>query len=76
MKWKVLKEIDSGANVIPKGSVLTQINGLDLELSTTRTISALNKMHPHKKLVVCRFNNSQHIFEVGKDVVPYGVGVR
>ena len=75
MKWKVLKEIENGNKKIPKGSVLSQVQTLDIEASVTGTIKALNRMHPYKKLVVCDFNNQQHVFEVGKDVLPYGRGV-
>ena len=75
MKWKVLKEIDNGSKVIPKGSVLSQVKSLDLELSITKTIFALNKVDPYKKLVVCFFNNNQQILEVGREVIPYGRGV-
>lgn len=75
MKWKVKEEINHGSNVIPKGSVLEQVNHLGIETKIKNTISSINKMNPYKKLVVCRFNNSQHIFEVGKDVIPYGRGV-
>lgn len=76
MKWKVLKEIENGSKKIPKGSILSQIKALDIEASVRGTISALNRMHPYKKLVVCDFNNQQHVFEVGKDVIPYGRGIR
>ena len=76
MKWKVIKQIDTGAKSIPKGSVLTEVKNLDIELSVNRTIQALHQMHPYKQIVVCNFNHGQHIFEVGRDVIPYGRGVK
>lgn len=76
MRWKLVKTINHGSSSIPKGSILTQVKKLDIELSTNSTLNALYKMHPRKNLVVLDFNNEQHIFEVGKDVIPYGRGVR
>ena len=76
MKWKVIKQIDTGSKSIPKGSVLTQVKDLDIELSVNRTMQALNRMHPYKRMVVCNFNYGQHIFEVGRDVIPFGRGVK
>lgn len=75
MKWKVIKEIKTGSKIIPKGSVLTQVKNLDIQLSVNRTMQSLHQMDPYKKLVVCNVDYNQFIFVVGKEVIPFGRGV-
>ena len=75
MKWKVIKEIKAGSKIIPKGSILTQVKNLDIQLSVNKTMQSLYKMDAYLNLVVCNVDYNQFIFVVGKEVIPYGRGV-
>lgn len=72
MKWITL----GNKQEVPKGLVLSQINRLDFRSITQDKLRELMKKNPQSSVVVLDYRGNQKIMEVGRDVVPYGRGVR
>ena len=70
-QWKTLCETKG----IPAGSVIEEIHPANVKSKITQTLSLLRKNKPNERYAICNHNGDQLIFKVGRDIIPYSVGV-
>ena len=60
---------------ISEGTILSEIPHFMLSSTTSSTLAVLQKTNPSHKYVVCKYNQRQVIFKMGRDIIPYSVGI-
>lgn len=70
-QWKIKSSVKS----MEPGLVVDEIPRMNLNSKTSETLNLMRRNAPNANFVVCKHNDSQVILRVGRDIVPYSVGV-
>ena len=70
-QWKTKENLTS----IKGGTVLDEIPRMNLNSRTSEALGIMCRNSPNARFVVCEHNDSQVILRVGRDVIPYSIGV-